>query len=160
MPIPDFVVALRKKIGQDELWLPSVTGLVLDGQDRVLLVQRRDNRLWTLVTGILDPGEEPAAGVRREIEEETAVRAVVERVLAVEVSGPVTFDNGDRSVFLDTALLCRAVGGQARVNDDESVDVGWFAVADMPGLPEREDRILRRFLDGGAGTWFEPGGQA
>jgi len=59
MPIPDFVVALRKKIGQDELWLPSVTGLVLDGQDRVLLVQRRDNRLWTLVTGIgavLGPG--------------------------------------------------------------------------------------------------------
>lgn len=157
MATPDFILALRKKIGHDELWLPSVTGLVLDDRDRVLCVQRRDNGRWTLVTGILDPGEEPAAGVRREIQEETAVHARVERVLGIGVSGPVTFDNGDRSIFLDTALLCRAVSGEAKVNDDESVDVRWFALADLPELPARQDRILRRFLEGGDATWFEPG---
>lgn len=156
MAIPEFILSLREKIGHDQLWLPSVTGLVLDDDGRILLVRRRDNRRWTLVTGILEPGEEPAAGMLREIQEETAVRARVERFLGVAVSGPVTFPNGDHSVFLDTVWLCRAVGGEARVNDDESVDVGWYALDDMPALPERQDAILKRYLAGGEGTWFVP----
>lgn len=160
MATPDFILALRAKIGRDQLWLPSVTGLVLDPDGRVLLVQRRDNRRWTLVTGILEPGEQPAAGVLREIQEETAVQARVERVLGVDVSGPVTFENGDVSVFLDTALLCRAVGGEARVNDDESVDVRWCAVEDLPELSARQAAILRRYLEGHTETWFAAAEQA
>ena len=67
MPTPDFVIELRKKIGHDLLWLPGVTGLVIDDAQRVLLVRRADNHRWTLVTGFLDPGEQPAAGIVREI---------------------------------------------------------------------------------------------
>ena len=36
MPIPDFVVHLRERIGRDLLWLPGVTAVVLRG-DEVLL---------------------------------------------------------------------------------------------------------------------------
>jgi 8-oxo-dGTP pyrophosphatase MutT (NUDIX family) len=58
MATPDFVLALREKIGHDELWLPGVTAVVLRGSE-VLLVRRADSGAWTPVTGIVDLGEEP-----------------------------------------------------------------------------------------------------
>ena len=54
-PVPDFVLALRDKIGHDPLWLPCVTAVVRRA-DQVLLVRRADNGHWTPVTGIPDPG--------------------------------------------------------------------------------------------------------
>jgi 8-oxo-dGTP pyrophosphatase MutT (NUDIX family) len=154
MPIPEFVVALREKIGRDLLWLPGVTGLVVDDAGRVLLVRRSDNLKWTLVTGCLEPGEQPGHGIVREILEETGVSAVVERVIAVETTSFATLANGDQTVFMDVAFLCRPVAGEARVNDDESVDVGWFAPKDMPELPPRHAGCVTRYLDGLQETWF------
>jgi len=64
MPIPDFVVRLREKLGHELLWLPGATAVVLDG-DRVLLVRRSDNGRWGPVTGIVDPGEHPSLTATR-----------------------------------------------------------------------------------------------
>ena len=61
MPTPDFVLALREKVGTALLWLPAVTAVVLRGQE-VLLVRRADTGAWTPVTGIVDPGEQPGGG--------------------------------------------------------------------------------------------------
>ena len=154
MPIPEFIVEIRKKIGHDLLWLPGVTGLVVDADRRLLLVRRADNLKWTLVTGCLDPGEQPAVGITREILEETGVTARAERVLAVDVTGEFTHANGDETVFMDVAFVCTPTGGSARVNDDESVDVGWFPIGELPELPARHQAYVKRYLDGGEKTWF------
>ncbi|MGW0586160.1 NUDIX hydrolase, partial [Streptomyces sp. NPDC002920] len=46
-----------------------------------------------------------------------------------------------------------AVGGEARVNDDESLDVGWFAVDALPSMRERQlFRIKQALAD--EPTWF------
>jgi ADP-ribose pyrophosphatase YjhB (NUDIX family) len=154
MPIPEFIVDIRKKIGHDLLWLPGVTGLVVDDEQRVLLVRRADDLRWTLVTGCLDPGEQPAAGIVREILEETGVTARAERVLAVDVTSHHTHPNGDQTVFLDVGFVCTPTGGTARVNDDESVDVGWFPIGELPELPERHLAYVKRYLEGVEGAWF------
>ena len=36
MPTPDFVLALRRVVGHDPLWLPGVCGVVFDDAGRVL----------------------------------------------------------------------------------------------------------------------------
>ena len=154
MPTPEFILELREKIGHDLLWLPGVTGLVVDEADRVLLVQRADNLRWTLVTGCLEPGEQPAAGIAREVLEETGVTVEVERVLAVETTHQVRHVNGDHAVYMDVAFVCRPTGGDARVNDDESVDVRWFPLADLPSMPERHEACVKRYLDGVERAWF------
>ncbi|NNG20649.1 NUDIX domain-containing protein [Naumannella sp. ID2617S] len=72
------MLRLREKIGTDLLWLPGVTVVVIDRrtpQPRVLCVRRADNGQWTPVTGIVDPGEEPAAAGEREVLEEAGVEA-------------------------------------------------------------------------------------
>jgi 8-oxo-dGTP pyrophosphatase MutT (NUDIX family) len=154
MPIPEFIVTLREKIGQDLLWLPGVTGLVVDDAGRILLVRRSDNLQWTLITGCLDPGEQPGHGILREILEETGVTAKLERVIAVESTPHLRHANGDQAVYMDVAFLCRAVSGEARVNDDESVDVRWFAPEDLPELPPRHTGCVERYVEGGAEAWF------
>ena len=157
MPIPQFVLDLRARLGHDPLHLPGVTAVVLDDQQRVLLVQRADNLRWTLVTGCLDPGEQPAVGAVREIAEETAVRARVDRLLSVTALPLMTFPNGDQTYWLDVAFRCQATGGQARVNDDESMDVGWFRLDALPDIPERHREAIDDALDPGPAARFLTG---
>ncbi|MHA7210603.1 NUDIX hydrolase [Arthrobacter sp. MDT1-65] len=144
MPTPEFVVDLRRKIGHDPLWLPGVGGVVLDGDGRVLLGQRADNGRWAIITGMVDPGEQPAVALRREVEEETGVVVEVEYLLATGVDGPITFPNGDVCTFLTLDFRCRWVSGTARVNDDESLDVRWFPLDALPDLRPRHLALVRQ----------------
>jgi 8-oxo-dGTP pyrophosphatase MutT (NUDIX family) len=136
MPTPDFVVELRRKIGHDLLWLPGAIGVVFDADGRVLLGQRSDNGKWTLITGMLEPGEQPAQGLAREVLEETGISVDVESLIDVRADRPVEFVNGDKVQFLSLTFRCRAVGGTAQVGDDESIDVGWFHLNELPDLPD------------------------
>lgn len=136
MATPDFVLELRKKIGHDLLWLPGVIGVVFDDDGRVLLGQRRDSGRWTLITGMLEPGEQPAPGLVREVLEETGVTVEVEALVDVRADRPVEFVNRDQVQFLSLTFRCRAVSGEAKVSDDESLDVGWYALDNLPDLPD------------------------
>jgi ADP-ribose pyrophosphatase YjhB (NUDIX family) len=133
MPIPDFIVALRRKLGHDLLWLPAVTAVVLDA-GHVLLVRRADNGRWAPVTGILDPGEQPAVCAAREVLEETRVVARVQRLVSVHADDPVTHANGDRAQYLDMTFRCAYVSGTAAVGDDESLEVQWFPLDVLPPM--------------------------
>ncbi|MGW3492952.1 NUDIX hydrolase [Streptomyces sp. NPDC001020] len=155
MATPEFIQALRASAGQQLLWLPGVTAIVFDEDDRVLLGRRADTRRWSVIGGIPDPGEQPAACAVREVYEETAVQCVVERVVLVQALSPVRYANGDVCQYMDITFRCRAVGGEARVNDDESLEVGWFAVDALPELNEfGMFRIKQALMD--APTWFDP----
>jgi ADP-ribose pyrophosphatase YjhB (NUDIX family) len=159
MPAPSFVLELREKIGHDLLWLPGVTAVVVDETRRILLVRRSDNGQWTLVTGCLEPGEQPSAGAIREVWEETAVAVGVVRVLRVQAMDPSVYPNGDRVQFMDVAVLCQPLTSEARVNDDESLEVGWFSASEMPKLSHREAACVEAALGGAGPTWFDLGNQ-
>ncbi|MFF3347050.1 NUDIX domain-containing protein [Streptomyces sp. NPDC002779] len=155
MPTPDFIRTIRATAGHQLLWLPGVSAVVFDDAGRVLLGQRADNGKWTVISGIPDPGEQPATAAVREVYEETGVRCVVERVVLVRAGKEVAYPNGDRCQFMDITFRCRAVGGEARVNDDESLDVGWYEVDALPPMGERQLFRIKQALSDEP-TWFEP----
>lgn len=135
-PVPDFIVAIREKIGSDHpLWLPAVTAVVRRG-DQVLLVRRADNGHWTPVTGIVDPGEEPAMAAAREVLEETGVRVRVDRLAATGAHPELVHSNGDRAAYLDLTFACTWLEGEAHVADDESSDVRWWPASGLPPMSE------------------------
>ncbi|MCH0562340.1 MULTISPECIES: NUDIX domain-containing protein [unclassified Streptomyces] len=155
MATPDFIRTLRAFAGRQLLWLPGVTAIVFDDTGRVLLGRRADTLRWSVIGGIPDPGEQPAACAVREVHEETAVRCVAERVVLVQALDPVTYANGDICQYMDITVRCRAVGGEARVNDDESVEVGWFEVDALPELDEAGLFRIKQAMSDGP-TWFDP----
>lgn len=160
MPIPDFVTRLRTRVGTDLLWMPGVSAVVVHEDGRLLLGRRSDNGLWAIVSGILEPGEQPARAAVREVLEETGIVAVVDGLAAVSADpDPVVYGNGDVAQYLDLTFLCRAVGGEACVGDDESTAVGWFAPDALPeplvgSTRTRIARALAFRADPTAGAWF------
>lgn len=152
VPIPDFVVELRRMVGTHQLWLPAVTAVIVrdqtgeqDGAREVLLTLRADNGRWAPVTGIIDPGEEPAVAAVREAREETCVDIEVQRLASVGVSPPVTHVNGDRGIYLDLTFACAWTGGEAAVGDDENTEVRWWPA---DALPDMAPSLLRRIEAG------------
>lgn len=154
MAIPDFIREIRATAGQQLLLLPGVSAVVFDEEGRVLLGRRADTGKWSIIGGIAEPGEQPAATAEREVYEETAVHCVAERVVLTQALPALQYDNGDRCQFLDITFRCRATGGEARVNDDESLEVGWFGVDALPPLEEFALMRVKQSLNDGP-TWFE-----
>lgn len=136
---PDFVLSLRERIGHELLWMPGVTALVLDTRrTRMLAVRRADDGAWTPVTGIIDPGEEPARAAVREVSEEAGIRCRALRLLDVRTLPPITYPNGDRAQYLDLCFLCEADGDAVPYPaDGENTAARWFPLEDPPPMNER-----------------------
>lgn len=153
MPTPDFVLELRRHVGHAPLWLHGVTAVVVDGS-RVLLGRRADTGAWAPITGIIDPGEQPAVAAAREVLEETGVVVEVERLASVGSSPLMEHVNGDLAQYLDLTFACRYVSGEPHVADEESTDVRWF---DPDALPPMAPELLARIdaaLHGGPEAQF------
>ncbi len=155
MPIPDYIREIRTAVGSRLLWMPGVSAIVRDDEGRVLLGRRADTGEWSIIGGIPDPGEQPAAAIVREVLEETSVRCVPEKVLLVQALQRVVYPNGDVCQFMDICFLARAVGGEACVNDDESLEVGWFEPDALPPMEDFAVTRVKRAAEDGPTTWFE-----
>ncbi|AKV55379.1 phosphohydrolase [Bifidobacterium actinocoloniiforme DSM 22766] len=159
MPTPDFVLALRSKIGHDLLWLNGVTAYVRRPDGRILLGRRSDTGEWALVYGINEPGEEPADTVVREVKEETGVDVVVTALVSVKSSSEVlTYANGDRAMYMDHCFLCEpAPAGNCEpfVGDEESLEVGWFDPKHLPSPLAKTTvermALVQHYLENAAG---------
>ncbi|MFF2308511.1 NUDIX domain-containing protein [Streptomyces sp. NPDC058128] len=135
MGTPDFILALREKMGNAPLWLSSVTAVVAR-DDQVLLAKRADNGKWTPVTGIIDPGEQPADAAAREVLEETGIVAVPQRLAMVHVTDLVTYDNGDQTQYLDLVFRLGWQSGDPHPADGENTAADWFPLNDLPSMSD------------------------
>lgn len=157
MGISDYLAGLRAKVGHDLLMLPSASGVVINDAGELLLERRSDDGRWSVPSGVIDPGEQPADAIVREVLEETGVHVVVERLAGVAMH-PVRYPNGDECQYLNLWFRCRPVSGAARVADDESLAVGWYAPDALPPLDDYERLRIETTVHGGAQTWFAPAG--
>ena len=110
--------------------------IIFDEQGRVLLCHRRDMDLWNLPGGGVESGELPTDAVIREVQEETGLEAVVERL--VGVYGKYF---RDELVF---AFTCQVVGGEL-TETDESDACSYFRLDDIP--PNTPPKHVERILD-------------
>jgi len=158
MPTPDFVLSLREKIGTAPLWLTGVTAVVTRGAGdarELLIVRRADTGALTPVTGIVDPGEEPAVAAEREVLEEADVIAVAERLAWVQTTPELTYTNGDRAQYLDLVFACRWVSGDPSPADGENTEAFWVPVTDLPPMSENMRHRVEVALAGAPEARFQ-----
>jgi 8-oxo-dGTP diphosphatase len=110
----------------DEI-VPCVGALTYDAVGRLLLVQRANEPgrgRWALPGGRVEPGEDEAAAIVREMAEETGLvvqpGALVGRVR--------------RGVYDIADYRCAVVGGELSAGDD-ALDARWCDAAAMAALP-------------------------
>ncbi len=95
----------------------SVAGIVIDDQDRVLVIRRRDNNHWEPPGGVLELNETFEQGVRREVLEETGVTVTVDRLTGV-------YKNMNRGIVA-LVFRCRA-DDRPHVITNEAAEIRWM----------------------------------
>jgi 8-oxo-dGTP pyrophosphatase MutT (NUDIX family) len=126
----------------------TASAVVLDDEDRVLLVHHNKIGLWLYPGGHIDPNEDPAQAAVREVAEETGIRAtaigepafthpaVRSRVAPWAI---IEMDVTDAKVgahrHIDLVYVCRAAGGDLTAQLEEVAVARWVPVADVAALP-------------------------
>jgi ADP-ribose pyrophosphatase YjhB (NUDIX family) len=142
---------LRLELGRDSGYATpkiDVRGALFDPAERVLLMRERIDGLWSLPGGWADPGDSPSDAVRREVREETGYPSRVVKLIAC----------WDRDLQGNTPplpvhvyklfFLCAVDGEPTAPAALETLDVGWFALDELPplSLGRVNERQLRRAL--------------
>ena len=150
IPLMGYIEELRAVVGPRPLITAGVVVVVVRG-NTVLLDMRRDSRKWGLPGGLKELGESMEEAAQRELLEETGLLARKLRLLAL-CSGPGfahTYPNGDR--IDQVAALYQALeveGGDPRAGEQESLEVGYFAVDRLPSPMEPlSERLLALALE-------------
>ncbi|CAM5671542.1 NUDIX hydrolase [Streptomyces fumanus] len=104
----------------------GVTGVVRDGEGRVLLLRHRmwpPGRQWGLPSGFAHKGEDFRRTVVREVKEETG--------LDVAVGDLVMLNSGFRT-RLEVAYEARLTGGELRLDPREILEARWCRPEELP----------------------------
>jgi 8-oxo-dGTP diphosphatase len=134
MPVPTYIKQMREKIGNDLLMVVGASAIVVNEQGEILLHRRSDNGKWSLPGGSVDPGEQPADAAVREVFEETGLKVIPLRLISV-YSGPelvITYPEGNQVAITSVAFLCKPVGGEPRLDGDETLEIRYFAPDKLP----------------------------
>ncbi len=139
----------------------DVRGALVDDHERILLMRERSDGRWSLPGGWADPLDTPSRAVEREILEETGYGATAVKLVGVwdrETQGhvpPLPF-----SIY-KLFFLCAATGEVRAPDALETLDIGWFSIADLPELSagrinaRQLGRILAHRRDPGLPTEFD-----
>ena len=145
----EYIQRLRQYIGHAPILMVGAAILLLDGQNRLLLMKRSDSGRWGVPGGATEPGEAVENAARREILEETGLE-VGDMSLFGIFSGPELFykyPNGDEVYNVTIVYLSRNVDGDIHLND-EHTQWNWFTLDDIPDeLSPPIEPIIEKFKD-------------
>lgn len=140
-----YVQWLRAQVGHSLLLFPGVTA-VIHREERFLIARQRDTELWSLIGGGIEPLEEPAVAIRREVEEELGVTPVVGPIVGA-YGGPElasTLPNQDRVSYVTIAYECEVPDEFFQLEQQELIEVAWHDLTTIVTLPRHTwiDRVL------------------
>jgi len=129
----DYILQLRQYIGHRPILMVGAAILVVDEQNRLLLMKRSDSGCWGPPGGATEPGEVVEDAAKRETFEETNIE-VGDMSLFGVFSGPelyYKYPNGDEVYNVTIVYLSRDWHGEVRLND-EHTEWRWFSPNEIP----------------------------
>ena len=130
----DYIMDLRRLVGHRPLLSPGASVILEDAEGRVLLQLRHDNRCWGYAGGAVEMDEVVEDAARRELFEETGLRAGKLELFGV-FSGPEShfyYPNGDEVSYVEIVYLCRDYTGELKPQPGEVDELRFFAADELP----------------------------
>jgi len=117
---------------------------------KILLQQRKDNKCWGYHGGRVELGEVVEEAAKRELLEETGLTANKLELFGV-FSGQELhniYPDGNEVYIIDTVFLCDDFSGELHMQEEECIDLKWFAFDEIPqNLSPPIIPALRRFIE-------------
>lgn len=130
----DYINFLRKYVGNQPLIMVGSTVLVLDAQNRLLMMKRSDNNKWGVPGGAMELGESTEETARRELFEETGL--AVEKLSLFNVfSGKelyYCYPNGDEVYMVTVVYLVQDGQDDVKLLDGEHHEYQYFELDNLP----------------------------
>lgn len=129
----EYIHQLRQHIGHAPILMVGAAVLVMDDENRLLLMKRSDSGCWGPPGGAVEPGEIVDTAARREVWEETGLDIQEMEMFGV-FSGPelyYKYPNGDEVYNVTIVYLSRDVCGEVCLNE-EHVAWNWFTTVEIP----------------------------
>jgi 8-oxo-dGTP pyrophosphatase MutT (NUDIX family) len=124
---------VRASVGDtDTILFVGARGVLLDDRNRLLMIQRSDNRHWAIPAGAMELGESMEECAIREVWEETGLRATSLTPFAFYSAYQYTNDYGHTYQQILMSFRIHTWEGELRRQTDESVDAGWFPLDALP----------------------------
>jgi ADP-ribose pyrophosphatase YjhB (NUDIX family) len=145
----DYIQSLRQYIGHRPILMVGAAILIVDDENRILLLKRSDSGCWGPPGGAVELGEVLESAARRETLEETGLE-IGEMSFFGVFSGPelyYKYPNGDEVYNVAVIYLTRNWHGEVRLND-ENIEARWFAVAELPeNISPPIKPVMERFVE-------------
>ena len=129
----DYLLNLRQLVGHRPLLMVGAAILIMDRENRLLMLKRSDSGCWGLPGGATEPGEVVEAAAKRETREEAGLE--IGRMSLFNVfSGPGLFykyPNGDEVYNVTIVYLSHDWCGEVTLND-EHTEWNWFHANEIP----------------------------
>lgn len=122
------------------------------------MLQKTGENVWSLPAGAIEPGETAARAILREVLEETGLIVCPLRIVGVFGGGDFryTYSNGDAVEYTIVLFECEQIGGELGGRDDETVELKFFALDEMPSLPIKYPReIFTQTFENAQFEWSE-----
>lgn len=143
----DYISQLRQYIGHRPILLVGAAVLVLDDQNRLLMMKRSDSGCWGIPGGAMEPGESAEDAARRETLEETNLE--VEKLSLFGVfSGPelyYKYPNRDEVYNVSIVYTSHDWRGKIKLNREHG-EWRWFDAGEIPeDISPPIESIIERF---------------
>ena len=145
-----YIIELRKHIGHDPLIGVGATTLVFNDSRELLLNLRADTNTWGIPGGSMELYETIEETAIRELREETGITADQLELVTVLSGNDFYFEypNGDKMCTVIVLFKVLNYSGSVKVSDDESKELKFFPLNNLPAMESRAERIIQIILDG------------
>lgn len=131
--------------------VPSASAIVINDNDEILLLKRRDNSLWTIPGGGHEAGETIEDTAVREVREETGLEVTIIGLVGVYTNPAhvIAYSDGEVRQQFSLCYTTRVTGGQLAI-DQESTDLAWVHPSKLDTMKMHPSIRLRidHFLEG------------
>ena len=145
-----YIMDLRKKLGHNPIIGVGATILVFNNKNELLLNLRSDTNNWGIPGGAKELNETLEECAIRELKEETNINVHDLELITVLSCKEYYFKypNGDE---LDCVIVLYKVSnyeGELKINDDESKELKFFSLDNLPELESRAKAIIDKIKRG------------